>query len=263
MHDEWAMNCLLAHSMGCVHCRTGMGKCTSSYAYPKTYFPFFQKYMLQKKKDMFLGMKNMVITAPSAWLVREVQKTFLSKFDSIIIYNGVDTSIFKTPEDKNILRLKYDLPINRKIITFSAANLKDKNKGIDFIIDLAKKRKDFLFLGIGSGDFQYDNIVGTGYIEDSKKLAEMYGLSDVFISASQAETFSFACAEAMNCGIPIVAIDLPVLREVLTRGAGIISKKDLNLFIKDMVKSLGIRNDGKVVYFDIRDFLNSYKLLFK
>ncbi len=42
---------------------------------------------------------------------------------------------------------------------------------------------------------------------------------DIFVFPSQAETFGLAAVEAAQAGIPVVAYDLPVLREVL-RGTG-------------------------------------------
>ena len=58
-----------------------------------------------------------------------------------------------------------------------------------------------------------DNIVELGPI-DYSKLHHLYRACDVYVTASYAETFAHPLAEAMACGLRIVASDLPVHREV-------------------------------------------------
>jgi len=47
-----------------------------------------------------------------------------------------------------------------------------------------------------------------------RRLAELYGVADVLLFPSHAEGFGWPPVEAMACGIPVVASDLSVLREV-------------------------------------------------
>jgi len=49
-------------------------------------------------------------------------------------------------------------------------------------------------------------------------LGDLLGAADVFVFPSKWETFGLAAVEAAMSGIPIVAADLPVLREVLSSG---------------------------------------------
>jgi len=52
-----------------------------------------------------------------------------------------------------------------------------------------------------------------------RQLQHLYRACDVYVSASYAETFAHPVVEAMACGVPVVASDLPVHREVAREAA--------------------------------------------
>lgn len=241
LHDEWPITWLPAHSLGCNHCKTGQGNCSNTYSYPKNYYPVFLKYMLKKKQSVFSGMKNMSIVCPSAWLKNNIAESYLGKFKISTIFNVVDTDIFKPVLDKNSLRVKFSLPEDKKIITFSASNLNDSSKGINYIIEAAKilENKNYLFVGMGKGKIEgKSNIKTLGYIYSKKDLAEIYALSNLYCFASAAETFLLSAAEALSCGIPVVGFDIPVVRELINNSVGILTKnnsQDLAVSIKGLL----------------------------
>ena len=215
-HDEWPINSFKAHSMGCWHCRTGEGKCASSYSYPKTYFSFLEQFNLNKKKKSFLGLENLTIISPAKWLAEEIQKSFLADYEVKYIPNGVDVNLFKPAENKNFLKEKYNLPKDKKIILFSAHKLKDKSKGVFHILELAKKFPEYFFLGIGLGiKSNISNLKIFGYVTDEKILSELYSLSDVFLFPSYAETAPLVALEAMSSGLPAVGFNIPAIREIV------------------------------------------------
>jgi glycosyltransferase involved in cell wall biosynthesis len=53
----------------------------------------------------------------------------------------------------------------------------------------------------------------------TEKVADLYAAADIFVFPSLAETFGFPMAEAMSHGLPIVAADTPVNREVCGQAA--------------------------------------------
>ncbi len=222
-HDEWPITSLFAHSMGCAHCKSGIGKCTNSYSYPHTYFPIFSRYMLKTKKKIFGGDWNLKIVSPAQWLSESVKNSFLGKFEVRTIRNGVDTNLFKPTSDKNILRTKYAIPLDKKIILFSSGNLNDANKGAGHILDLAKSLigKNYLFLGLGGGSLPImENLKLAGYINEKQKLADYLALADIFCSTSLAETMPLTLLEAMSAGLPVIAFDIPATREIVNDKVG-------------------------------------------
>jgi glycosyltransferase involved in cell wall biosynthesis len=51
------------------------------------------------------------------------------------------------------------------------------------------------------------------------QLQHLYRSSDIYVTAAYAETFAHPLVEAMSCGLPIVASDLPVHREICREAA--------------------------------------------
>ena len=255
LHDEWPITWMPAHSLGCNHCKTGVGICQNNYSYPKNYFPIFQKFMLKQKNIAFSNIQNMTITCPSVWLQTSIKNSFLGKFKVDVVANGVDIDIFRPVHDKYVLRIKHRLPLDKKIILFSASNLKDKSKGIAHIIEASKLLKDkkYLFLGLGNGKLKETNSMKTtGYIYDKKELAEMYALSDMFCFASVAETFLLSAAESLSCGVPVVGYDLPVVRELVNNDVGVLTKSNsldlaesINALMEDEATRLKMGQSGR------------------
>jgi putative colanic acid biosynthesis glycosyltransferase len=274
IHDEWPLTWLPAHSMGCEHCKKGTGICTNSYTYPKTFSKLFVHYVLQKKQKAFLGIKNLTLISPSDWLTAQIKNSYLKNTPLHTVYNGVDTDVFKPRDSKQALRKKYSLPLHKKIVLFLASSLRDKNKGISHILEAAKSftREGYLFIGIGNnaGTTNKD-IFYTGYIQDSNILADYYSLSDVFCSASTAETFSLSSAEALSCETPVVAFTLPALTHLIPAHVGIVTdhtSEALAKGISQLLNTTSINTMGHngrqhiKEYFSKKKFLTQYEQIF-
>ena len=276
LHDEWSMTWLPAHTLGCVHCKTGVGECDNTYSYPKSYFPFFAKYMLRKKEELFSQKLNMVIACPSRWLEQSVLNSFLRNHKTQVISNSVDTDIFKPISDKNALRIKYNLPVDKKIVVFSASNLRDLSKGVHHIIEASEiiHDRNYLFLGLGGGAIKNsEGLKTTGYITDQRTLADLYALSDLFCFASYAETFLLSAAEALACGVPVVGFDIPVVRELVHDTVGLLTQKDsqslacgIDTLLQDDAKRLEMGARGREIIentYSKKTFRDKYEVLFE
>ncbi len=279
LHDEWSMTSLRAHSTGCIHCKTGKGPCTSMYTYPKAYFAPFLPWVLAHKHEAFSGLKNMTIVSPAKWLAESAENSFLGQYSIKIVHNGVDTDLFKPLSDKqkNDLRIKYNLPTNKKIVLFSAHKMSDKNKGINYVLSLARETaiKNIFFVGIGEmKDPCMSNLKITGYIKDGKKLAEFYGLSDLFIFPSVAETFSLVLLEVMASGLPVIGFDIPAFREIIDPQTGILVPIKNQFALNEAALSL-LQDENKIIEmgmagskkvsknFSYQNFISGYMEIYK
>jgi putative colanic acid biosynthesis glycosyltransferase len=227
LHDEWIFTWLPAHSMGCDHCKTLKGVCINKYNYPKNYWPLFSDFMLGKKREI-LSYKNITFVSPAVWLYNECKDEFKLE-NSILIPNGIDSKIFTPAVNKDILKQKHNLPQDAKIILFSANNLKDKNKGSQYITSIALELKDkpYVLCVIGSADLpKRNNLVSFGYIKNQKDLAEIYSLADLYCSLSAVETAPLSILEAMSCGLPIVGFRIKALDELISNNGKLVDYGD-------------------------------------
>ena len=81
------------------------------------------------KKEVFCGVKNMIIITPSEWLKGLVEKSFLSEYNIRLINNGVNLDIYKFTKDENVLK-KYYIPNDRRVI-LGVANVWTNKKGLN------------------------------------------------------------------------------------------------------------------------------------
>ena len=67
---------------------------------------------------------------------------------------------------------------------------------------------------------------------------EQFKSSEVFVFPSHEEGWGIAICEAMACGLPVVAYDLPVYREIFTQGIITVPLKDIKAFSEKVVNLL-------------------------
>lgn len=248
LHDEWLYTWLPAYSSGCEHCKTLKGKCSNVYLYPRNYFPIFSKWLLKKKTDLFSKATFINLVSPGEWLLDNKNQTPFSELKSTVIPNSIDTKLFSQKKDKDFLRTKNGIPLNKKIIAFSANDLMQPTKGIGFILDVAKKLRNntnYYFVGFGKGDPEIsDNVKLFGYVSQEKS-AEILALADVYIFTSLIEVHPLVILQALSSGLPIVAFDIVPLRKIVTSDVGILTSYGS---IDGLIESLNniLSNDEKL-----------------
>ena len=147
---------------------------------------------------------------------------------------GVDIDKFE-PGNKNILLMnKYSIRNDDRVVLFvGGLDRAHSFKGISFLIeawrDLGLAKAKLLIVGQGDLRETYtclaaemglkNNVLFADPVEDSQ-LPDYYNLADLFVlpSVNSSEAFGIVLIEAMACGVPTVASDLPGLRSVIREG---------------------------------------------
>ncbi|MFH2010979.1 MAG: glycosyltransferase family 4 protein [bacterium] len=142
------------------------------------------------------------------------------------IVQGVDTDLYAAPDrsdragDPIILSTRMLAPVYRLDDVLRAAAL------------LAEQGRRFRLHLAGSGPLEdelralasrlgvADHVKFLGLLKGDEALATAYQQADIGISASASDGASVAVLEAMSCGLPIVASDIPANREWLSQGSG-------------------------------------------
>lgn len=176
-----------------------------------------------------------------------------------VIHLGVDTERFRIPTKSEICDSRESFGIKDDEVVLSVIGRFVKVKAIDEALELfaklSNKTQIIKFLIVGDGPEMKElrlkanqlgisaNTVFTGYIHD---LTRVYWASDIFISSSRSETFGHAVVEAMASGLPVVARDIPVLREIINHGENgfFIDFKDIEtdaLTVSELIRNLELR----------------------
>lgn len=228
LHDCWAFtgHCCYYSMVGCEKWKSQCTECMQTHAYPASLFldKSYENYTF--KKETFTTMKNLYLVAVSQWLKNQVKESFLASIPCSVIYNGIDTNIFRPTS--SFFRRNYD--IEDLFIILGVASTWDARKGLEDFIELSKMLDEtckIVLVGIDTKRKKLlpDNIIAIERTNNLKELAEIYSAVDVFFNASVEETFGLPTVEAISCGTPAIVYNSTALPEVLDDNTGIIVEK--------------------------------------
>lgn len=208
---------------------------------PKGFKDFFVNLVYLR----FVSKRDKVLFICKAQQDYFAKKYYFKPKQSLIIYNGIETSYFlplvesaemKIAGDK--IKEKYNIPANRKIVTMVARLFAEKGHAdaIEAIGILRKKfNADACLLLVGSGDEAYtqelhDHAGKHGvteyvhFIDHQADVRPYLCMSDVFTLTSHTETFSLAALEAMSCGVPCSLTNIGGAAEMITEKTGTLSQ---------------------------------------
>ena len=195
---------------------------------------------IQLKERQKYFPKNSMSIVPSTLLDEQTAKSVLfAKTLSRKILIGLDSTTY-LPRDKSGLREKYGMPQLKRVLLFGAETVDDERKGFAYlkkaleelssVIPTDKKSK-ILLVVIGkssSGQGVFDGIdfecVVVPYANTSAQLIEYYQLSDFFVCPSVEDSGPMMINEAMMCGLPVLAFDNGVARDLITQQTGCIAE---------------------------------------
>ncbi len=277
LHDDQALTGHCGFSIGCERWQTGCGQCPSLTTYPGVKQDN-TAYLWQLKKQAYANSQFTVVV-PSQWLYDRVKRSPLFKGKDVrLIYNGVDTEVFKV-QDKVAVREALGLPLDKKIILFSAdGGAKNPFKGGSIVYDLYNQiadKSELLFVNIGGAKEEKESWLATPYIYDRAELAKWYAVADVMLYPSLADSFGLVVAEAMACGLPVVTFNTGGIPELVVHlESGYVAAykdeedllKGLQLFLDDEERrqraSVAVRTRAEE-YFAEKTMIAQYLELYK
>jgi len=171
------------------------------------------------------------------------------------VKEGFSGNIFEVENGIDLDLLSQIIPEKQDIDACFAAGLRE-NKGIFDLIEIwrlvSEKRKNAKLVIIGSGRQELiskmrdliakyklsNNIEFTGFIPHGEELFRVIKRCKVFISPSYEEGWGIAVCEAMGCGLPVVAWDLPIYKGLFPQGMITVSIKNIDEFADNVIALL-------------------------
>lgn len=225
LHDCWAFTGHCCHFI-LVQCekwkKEGCHNCQRKSAYPKSYVDRSQRnYHL--KKQIFSSLNKVVVVSVSQWLKANVDQSFLSFYPGRVIYNGIDTTVFKFTANT----IKKDLGIEDKYLLIGVATAWSDTKGLKDYYKLAKiLPSNFQIVLIGLSPKQIKElpvgIIGINRTNNQQELVQYYSAADIVLNLSYAETFGLTTVEGFACGTPSIVYNATASPELIKEGTGII-----------------------------------------
>ena len=237
----------------------------------KQYSSFLQN--IHYKTDLRLFTKLAVqhahtITAVSRYTAEIIKKDMKVSKPIKVIYNGVDTDLFTPQNHKN----------NNKIKVFFSGNL-TRRKGAQWLPDIASLLKKNITIYYTKGLQTKNSLISCNNLKTIgnipySKMPDIYRKMDILIMPSIREGFGLAVAEAMACGLPVVASDCSAIPELIdnNKGGFLCRIGDTNEFANKinilaesslLRKDMGEYNRSKIEKsFTVKKMINEYNQLF-
>jgi glycosyltransferase involved in cell wall biosynthesis len=155
------------------------------------------------------------ITAVSQFTANLVQQELRLYKKVRVIYNGIDETLF-TPVKK--------LAAQRQIKVLFSGNL-SRRKGAQWLLPILKKLNPNISIYYTSGLRNvkelsvHPRLINIGRI-DYADMPALYQSADMLLFPTVREGFGLAAAEAMACGLPVVATNCSALPELIDNGKG-------------------------------------------
>lgn len=226
MHDFWFItgHCGYFTEYKCERWRDKCGNCPAIKKYNPSWFFDTSSYILKQRKKQLGAIEKLAIIGNSKWTSFQVKKSFLNSSALVYtIYNWIDTDLFY-PQDKLLCRGKHRIDKDIFVVLGVAQGWNDA-KGLSIFESIAKKMPHIQIVLIGE---MYDdrslpsNILCVGTIKNPRVLSEYYSLADVYCNPSIQETFGLVTAEAISCGLPVIANNETATPELVLPGCGYI-----------------------------------------
>lgn len=231
MHDCWWFTgkCFHYVDCGCDRFMTGCGKCPKRKVPPKSvFFDTSAKHWADKKKRL-LAIPRLKIVGCSKWICDEAKKGFLKDYDIAQVHNGIDTSIFKPYDTKD---LKERLNVGDDFLVLGMAN-KWLDKRNAEVMRLVYEAKDVRIVLVGCTEEQkmqlaseFPRIISIGYVSGREELAMYYNMADVFVNLTHADTLPTVNMESICCGTPVITYDSCGSPELVDSETGIVVPED-------------------------------------
>jgi len=194
------------------------------------------------------------------------------------IPNGVNRTYFRRDEEKRAaFRGMFGIPEDQEVI-LSVAQLTPR-KGLYDFLALSRMFPEKTFVWVGG--FPYgalskewikirrlkrrcgENVIFPGYVEE---IISPYSAADVFFMPSYAETFGLVILEALSCGLPVIARDIPEFHDIFGDNILYFRSREEAAGLIDAKARLSAFASGSRAFteqFDIRDIAERHLALYR
>ena len=213
LHDMWPFTGICHYAHDCMKFKSG---CHDCMLLQKPGEKDLSQRVFQAKERL-LQDAGVVFVSCSQWLAEEAESSFLLRGKKVeSIPNPINTQTF-CPRSKAEARRVCRLPLDKKLILFSAFRTTLPIKGLSYFTEACRlydeahpeMRGQVAVVAVGkdagniAGSFPYP-VYSMGYIEDERQMASICAACDAFVIPSLQDNLPNTVVEAMASGVPCI-----------------------------------------------------------
>jgi len=177
----------------------------------------YHRALLEEERQMFESSELKKVICNSFMIKKEIINNFAIDEEKVtVIYNGVDTDIYKpvNTDQKNNIRDSLKIPKEAYVYIFSGSGFERKNllSTIEafsklgenchlIILGRDKKEKKYLKMAKKLGCLNRSHFLG---VQERKDMPAFYQASDVMVLPTLYDPFPNVILEALACGLPCI-----------------------------------------------------------
>lgn len=269
-HDCWAFtgHCAYFDAVGCNKWKTGCHDCEQLNTYPASKILDNSNWNWNKKRELFLGI-DLTIVTPCKWLAELIKESFLGIYPIEVIYNGIDTTVFKPTKSD----FKKKNRIEGKKIILGVAGEWTERKGLKDFVRLNelinKEEYAIVVVGVTKDQARHlpKDIIAINRTEDVNELVQIYSSATVYYNPTYEDNFPTTNLEAMSCGTPVITYDTGGSAECISYNGFVIAQGEIDSIILNIERIDDILDVQMDKQFDkntmISEYINLYRGAFE
>jgi glycosyltransferase involved in cell wall biosynthesis len=219
------------YAWDCKGYKNNCGKCPGLYSTN----PFDLSYENILYKRNYANKTDMEIITASEWQYKQAKSSSLFRFKPLhTVLLSVDSTIFK-PVNKEEVKLKFNIPLKKKILFFGSVGLAERRKGMYYLIEslkVLKQNKEITDLPIINNivlliagreieqivdylPFDYHYL---GMVNNTYGIASAYQAADVYVCPSIEDSGPMMINQSIMCGTPVVSFEMGVAMDLVFTG---------------------------------------------
>ena len=258
LHDCWAFtgHCVYFDMVNCEKWKTGCYACPQINTYPQSLFRDSSDKEYQRKRRVFGALQKMALVPVSMWMSKLVQDSFLGRFPTKVIHNGIDLNVF-TPTPSKCIDGKYKI--------LGVASGWGDRKGItDFIKlrELLDDQYDITMVGLSEKEARLvpDTIHKMGRTSNLKELVTLYSDADVYVNTTYSDNFPTTNLESLACGTPVITYETGGSPEAIDENTGVVVPyRDIEKMANAIIKMRQRPKSSKACRERAEEFFNKDK----
>lgn len=217
MHDCQMISGRCAYPGTCTQYKVGCDhNCPTWEEYPKLE-PELIYDAWRVRRQAVEGPGSVAIAANSQWTLSMAKQAFSQISYADCLYYGLDERLF-SKIDKAIARKLLGIPEDRFVVLTGAVNMREYRKGGHIFAELIDRLQHNTELVVFGKADNLQNVRGTEFLRDYRKMPLLYSAADVFVGTSLEEAFGQTFCEASACELPIVAFKIGGVPEIARHG---------------------------------------------